>query len=167
MWLWRYYYVIYMLWYIYYVLHVAPYTHDSNMPYCINNNNLNKSNLTFAHGKYIGLLAMIMLLHNALANTLSPQLMVWYRQMLYHLQINYFGIPFKGDQTVISIRLLLGIIPLSFRRQLPHYQTVLPDSIIHSTTAVIILLCCILWDLYINYECVIDKLLFLFIIARR
>ena len=52
--------------YIYNVLHVAPYTHNSNMPFCINNNHLNKSNLTFAHWKYIGLLAMIMLLHNAL-----------------------------------------------------------------------------------------------------
>ena len=45
---------------------VAPYTHNSNMPFCINNNDLNKSNLTFAHGKYIRLLAMIILLHNAL-----------------------------------------------------------------------------------------------------
>ena len=65
-WLWRYCYVIYMLWYICNVLHVAPYTHNSNMPFCINNNHLNKSNLTFVHGKYIGLLAMIMLLHNTL-----------------------------------------------------------------------------------------------------
>ena len=97
------------------VLHVAPYTHNSNMPFCINDNHLNKSNLTFAHGKYIGLLAIIMLLHNAL-----PQLMVWYRRMLYHLLINYFGIPFKCDQAVISIRLLQGLI-ISFQRQLPHY----------------------------------------------
>ena len=57
---------LYVVIYIYNVLHVATYTHNSNMPFCINNNNLNKSNLTFAHGKYIGLLAMIMLLHNEL-----------------------------------------------------------------------------------------------------
>ena len=56
----------FILWDIYNVLHVAPYTHDSKMPFCINDNDLNKSNLTFAHGKYIGLLTMIMLLHNAL-----------------------------------------------------------------------------------------------------
>ena len=58
---------IYIYFYIYThnVLHVAPYTRNSNMPFCMNNN-LNKSNLTFAHGKYIGLLAMIMLLHNTL-----------------------------------------------------------------------------------------------------
>ena len=43
-----------------------PYTHNSSMPFCINNNHSNKSNLTFVHGKYIGLLATIMLLHNAL-----------------------------------------------------------------------------------------------------
>ena len=52
----RHLYVIYMT-----LLHVAPYTHSSNMPFCINNNHLNQSNLTFAHGNYIGLLAMIML----------------------------------------------------------------------------------------------------------
>ena len=57
---------LYVVIYIYHVLHVAPYAHNSNMSFCINNNHLNKSNLTFAHGKSIGLLAMIMLLHNAL-----------------------------------------------------------------------------------------------------
>ena len=60
--------VIYTYIYIYThnVLHVAPYIRNSNMPFCMNNNNLNKSILTFAHGKYIGLLAMIMLLYNTL-----------------------------------------------------------------------------------------------------
>ena len=33
---------------------------NNNMPFCINNNHLDKSNLIFAHGKYIGMLDMIM-----------------------------------------------------------------------------------------------------------
>ena len=37
------------------------------------------------NGKYIGSLTMIMLFTQCIANALSPQLMVWYRQMLYHL----------------------------------------------------------------------------------
>ena len=48
-------------WDIYNVLHPAHYTHNSDMPFCINNNHLNKASSTFAHWKYIGLLTMIML----------------------------------------------------------------------------------------------------------
>ena len=57
---------LYVVIYTYNVLRVAPYTQNSNMPFCMNNIHLNKSNLTFVHGKYIGLLAMIKLLHNTL-----------------------------------------------------------------------------------------------------
>ena len=119
--------------YIYITFCISRIRHIIAICHFANDSHLNEFSFTFAWEVCrVGCRDYVII--QCIVSAPIPRLMVWYRQMPYHLSINCFVAPFQGVQVVISIRVLLDIIPLSFRRQLPHiYWAVSLDPIVHST----------------------------------